>query len=292
MTRYQKIFSFVFVGLFILILGLLIFASRTTNNPNIVLRRLHRVVPDSLVQITISQKNSSRISILTSDTIKIQNKETITNIINNLNIIHENFSGRGIPKTWEVEMTLEYKNHKNIKLIVCESDKGICVSLTNTMGTPKYKCDELKAIIEEILNDNKDSDIQRILTDSTKQRISNKQINPNVNSDNSIEDSVDVLPEFHYKNCSNTNECVNSFIREIMIWPDTDSDFYAKITINCIVEKNGMLSNFKVDHPIHPLLDKESLNMIKQMPKWKPAIKNGKVVRSRIKIPVTWERMS
>lgn len=63
-----------------------------------------------------------------------------------------------------------------------------------------------------------------------------------------------------------------------------------KCYIKMIVEKDGMLSNVQILRGANncPECDKEALRVVKSMPKWHPAINNGRAVRSYFIIPVTF----
>lgn len=58
-----------------------------------------------------------------------------------------------------------------------------------------------------------------------------------------------------------------------------------RFLISFIVEKDGSLSDIKIDKGCWGSLDKELINVISAMPKWKPAIHQQKVVRSRFTFP-------
>jgi hypothetical protein len=109
-----------------------------------------------------------------------------------------------------------------------------------------------------------------------------------VQKDTTVFVTVDSIPQFKYKDCKITKECVDLFVSEHLIWP-SDADIYAKIYIQCIVEKDGSLSNYKLLKSVDEKLDKASMDVVKLMPKWKPGIKNGKIVRTQIIIPVIWK---
>ena len=57
-------------------------------------------------------------------------------------------------------------------------------------------------------------------------------------------------------------------------------------TISFIVEEDGSISNVAVKKPLYPCLDEEAVRVVKGMEKWKPAMCNGKPVRSRFHIPI------
>ena len=53
--------------------------------------------------------------------------------------------------------------------------------------------------------------------------------------------------------------------------------------------KTGSLSNIKVEKSLVPILDEEAIRVLKSMPKWTPAKKNGKVVKSHATVPFTFK---
>jgi hypothetical protein len=152
MSNYQKIFSLVYTGFFVLILGILIYAKTKSDDKNLIKKRLETVIPDSLVQIIITPKNPEWPINLTIDTIRIHDELIITQFTKLLNNMNEEYPGRGLCKTWEANIILDYKNNKDIKLEVVDSYKGICVFYTNTMGLPQYKCNGMKPILENVAN--------------------------------------------------------------------------------------------------------------------------------------------
>ncbi len=57
-------------------------------------------------------------------------------------------------------------------------------------------------------------------------------------------------------------------------------------TISFIVEKDGSISNVAVKKTLYPCLDEEAVRVVKGMEKWKPAMCNGKPVRSKFHVPI------
>eukprot|EP01006_Ploeotia_vitrea_P061113 TRINITY_DN77268_c0_g1_i1.p1 TRINITY_DN77268_c0_g1~~TRINITY_DN77268_c0_g1_i1.p1 ORF type:complete len:286 (+),score=-48.12 TRINITY_DN77268_c0_g1_i1:751-1608(+) len=62
-----------------------------------------------------------------------------------------------------------------------------------------------------------------------------------------------------------------------------------KVIIGFTIEKNGEISDIKVVKSIDSELDNEAVTIIKNMPKWKPALRNGKPVGSKLKIPFNFK---
>ena len=61
-----------------------------------------------------------------------------------------------------------------------------------------------------------------------------------------------------------------------------------RVIATFIVEKDGSISNAKVVKSVDPLLDAEALRVIDAMPNWKPGMQNGKVVRVKYTVPLSF----
>ena len=64
-----------------------------------------------------------------------------------------------------------------------------------------------------------------------------------------------------------------------------------RVILTFIVEKDGSISNVKVAKSVNEAIDAEAVRVVELMPKWKPGKQNGKEVRVKYTIPVTF-RMS
>lgn len=62
-----------------------------------------------------------------------------------------------------------------------------------------------------------------------------------------------------------------------------------KVVVSFIVNKDGSLSEAKVEKPAHPLLDREALRVIRMMPRWKPGQENGQPCRTLFAIPIVFQ---
>ena len=60
------------------------------------------------------------------------------------------------------------------------------------------------------------------------------------------------------------------------------------VIVSFIVEKDGAVSNVKVVRSATPTLDTEAVRVIKAMPKWVPGKQDGKLVRVKYNVPVTF----
>lgn len=57
------------------------------------------------------------------------------------------------------------------------------------------------------------------------------------------------------------------------------------IAISFDVDSNGTLSNYKVLKGLNPAIDSQALDVVRRMPKWQPATKNGKPIVFNYTIP-------
>ena len=77
------------------------------------------------------------------------------------------------------------------------------------------------------------------------------------------------------------------FIADNLHWPyDDESCIQGRVIVSFIVEKDGSLSDIKVEKSIDPLFDKEAVRVVKSMPKWEPGMWRGKPTRVKYCIPI------
>jgi protein TonB len=65
--------------------------------------------------------------------------------------------------------------------------------------------------------------------------------------------------------------------------------FQGKIFVSFVVEKDGSLTDIKAKKSVSPELDAEAEKLIRNCPKWKPGILNGKPVRVQYSLPINFE---
>ena len=63
-----------------------------------------------------------------------------------------------------------------------------------------------------------------------------------------------------------------------------------RVVVSFIVERDGSIGSISVIRSPDPLLSKEAIRVVSEMPKWKPARYYGKVIRSRYYLPVIFKR--
>ena len=83
--------------------------------------------------------------------------------------------------------------------------------------------------------------------------------------------------------------CLNQFLSENVKYPvrAAESGIEGNVIVQFDVEKDGSIVDVKIAKSIDASLDEEALRVVKNMPPlWKPAIKDGKPVRSRQTVTV------
>lgn len=74
-----------------------------------------------------------------------------------------------------------------------------------------------------------------------------------------------------------------SFMMQHMKYPKEAEKDKAQgtVVVHFVVESNGSISNVMVPDSlkVHPILDAAAVQLVKKMPKWKPAMLKGKAVR-------------
>jgi len=61
------------------------------------------------------------------------------------------------------------------------------------------------------------------------------------------------------------------------------------VIVSFIVEKDGSLSDFKVERAVDAALDAEALRVMKAMPNWLPGQQDGRFVRVRYSVPLRFK---
>lgn len=61
------------------------------------------------------------------------------------------------------------------------------------------------------------------------------------------------------------------------------------VKVNFIVQESGSLKDIKIQKSDNPIFDKEALIVVKSMPKWIPATKNGKPIAAAFTVPVKFK---
>jgi len=61
------------------------------------------------------------------------------------------------------------------------------------------------------------------------------------------------------------------------------------VKVKFIINLEGKPEDIKVRNSLHELLDQEAIRVVQHMPLWKPAKRNGRAIKSRLTIPITFQ---
>ncbi len=93
------------------------------------------------------------------------------------------------------------------------------------------------------------------------------------------------MPEF-----PGGTEKLFDFLQENMHYPEIaeENGVQGRVVVTFVVEADGSISETKVVKSVDPSLDEEAIRVVKLLPKWNPAMLNGKPVRSKYSLPITF----
>ena len=86
---------------------------------------------------------------------------------------------------------------------------------------------------------------------------------------------------------------VNQWISQNLTYPAVayELGIEGRVMVKFIIEKDGSLSHVQVLRGIEPALDKEAVNVVKRMPKWNPAMRNGQPIPVWLTLPITFKKV-
>ncbi|MFT5667431.1 MAG: TonB family protein [Vicingaceae bacterium] len=80
-------------------------------------------------------------------------------------------------------------------------------------------------------------------------------------------------------------EKMNAWIKENLRTPKEDVR-YGIVRVEFTVKKSGMLTNFVIKKGLNEGMDFSAIECLQGMPKWNPAIKNGKKTNQKQTLPI------
>ena len=84
------------------------------------------------------------------------------------------------------------------------------------------------------------------------------------------------------------------FLQDNLKYPENamKNNVQGRVIVQFVVEKDGTLTEFKVARSVDPDLDAEALRVLQTMPKWKPGMQRGKIVRVKFTVPACFLQTS
>ena len=83
-------------------------------------------------------------------------------------------------------------------------------------------------------------------------------------------------------------EALKEFLKENLRYPK-EARRYGKVIIEFTVKKSGKCTDFTVVKSVIDELDYSAIETLQGMPYWEPAMKDGKKVNSKVKLPVLFK---
>ncbi len=98
-----------------------------------------------------------------------------------------------------------------------------------------------------------------------------------------IVDFAEVMPQF-----PGGENALLKFIGENTKYPGiaVENELEAKVHVQFVVDRDGSLTDVRVENKNHKCLDDEAMRVVKSMPKWTPGKQNGELVKVRFRVPI------
>ena len=86
------------------------------------------------------------------------------------------------------------------------------------------------------------------------------------------------------------NQALMKFIDDNLRYPeDYESCAQGRVVVSFMIERDGSITDAKVERSVDPPLDKEALRVVGLMPKWNPGRQSGEAVRTKYFLPVKFQ---
>lgn len=102
---------------------------------------------------------------------------------------------------------------------------------------------------------------------------------------NKIFDKVEQMPSF-----PGGNNALLRYLNNNVCYPSVavDNGLQGKVVVSFVVERDGSITDIKVVQSVAPSLDEEAVRVIRSMPRWQAGIQDGKPVRVKYNLPVSF----
>ncbi len=106
-----------------------------------------------------------------------------------------------------------------------------------------------------------------------------------VSDEEDVKEVAEYMPSF-----PGGDKALSQWLTKNLRYPAAASETCAqgRVIVSFIVNKDGTIVEPKVIKSVHPALDKEAMRVVSAMPKWQPGRQNGKSVRVKFSLPVTF----
>ena len=155
---------------------------------------------------------------------------------------------------------------------------GAAICLAACVGNGEYKNAESNAEAKDTAT------VDNSKAETTDVKFDSKVAARNSETD-TVMDKCEVMPEF-----PGGESGMMKFITENVEYPKeaAEKGIKGKVLVEFVVERDGSINEVKIKKSADPILDKEAMRIAKAMPKWKPGTIDGKAVRVKYIMPLTF----
>ena len=81
------------------------------------------------------------------------------------------------------------------------------------------------------------------------------------------------------------------YVAEHVVYPEIckDNDIQGTVYVGFVINEKGKVSDVTILRGIDPLLDKEALKVVQNLPDWKPGKQSGRNVKVRMNMPIKFQ---
>ncbi len=132
---------------------------------------------------------------------------------------------------------------------------------------------------------------ETVLTKSTKKSKDEKPVaaSPAAMQEYNMAEKIKTNATYTQAQFVGGNDSLAKYIKQNFKYPnnmDAETSSNTKIYIQLLIDKNGTVKSAKILRGINTELDNEALRVVKNMPKWIPASKDGKTIETTITLPI------
>jgi TonB family protein len=80
-----------------------------------------------------------------------------------------------------------------------------------------------------------------------------------------------------------------NFIKKNLEYPRDSRTVQGKVYVEFVVNETGSLSDFKIFKGLADSFDNSALETVKKMPKWIPAERNGKSIKTKMVVAISFD---
>lgn len=155
---------------------------------------------------------------------------------------------------------------------------GAAICLAACVGNGENKSAENNAEAKDTAN------VDNSKAETTDVKFDSKVAARNSETD-TVMDKCEVMPKF-----PGGESGMMKFLTENVKYPKEalDKGITGRVLVEFVVERDGSINDVKIMKSVDPILNNEAIRIVKAMPKWEPGTMNGKAVRVKHTLPVTF----